>query len=254
MGISRINQTFKNLEQKNKKAFIPYIMAGDGGIEYTEELIYLLEKSGATVIELGVPFSDPVADGPTIQAADERALKNGTNLYEIIELIEKVRRTSDIPIVLMTYLNPILQYGIERFCKMSSKAGADGIIVPDLPLEEWGIIEGYLAEYEMAMIPLVTPTSGEERIKTLCERGKGYVYTVTVAGVTGTRTELAKGINNLLEKVKKISSLPVVAGFGISTKEQVEEISKYADGVVVGSKIVELANKRDLEAIKALVC
>ncbi|MDP4178896.1 MAG: tryptophan synthase subunit alpha [Bacillota bacterium] len=250
MGLERINKKFDKLKEEGKKAFIPYIMAGDGGMEKTEKLIYLLEGIGASVIELGAPFSDPVADGPTIQAADERSLSRGTNLKEILEFVEKIRHNTQIPIVIMGYLNPIMQFGISKFCDECSRVGVDGLIIPDLPYEEWSIIKDDVKKNNIALIPLVTPTSGAHRIKILSSEGTGYVYTVTVAGVTGSRREFNNDLYELLEEVKSISNIPVVAGFGISTKAHVQEIEKYCDGVVVGSKIVELAHINNFDEIK----
>lgn len=252
MSVERINDTFEKLKEQGKKAFIPYIMAGDGGLEFTEKLLYFLEELGASIIELGVPFSDPVADGPTIQAADERALSLGTSLKEILAFVKRIRTNTNIPIVLMSYLNPIMQFGIEKFCSECSHVQVDGIIIPDLPYEEWDMIEGDLKKNNIALIPLVTPTSGAERIEKLSLRGTGYVYTVTVAGVTGSRNNFNSNLYELLDEVKSISPIPVVAGFGISTLEQIQKIEKCCDGVVVGSKIVELANKKDFQEIRNL--
>ncbi|OFI06089.1 tryptophan synthase alpha chain [Clostridium acetireducens DSM 10703] len=253
MGVSRINKAFKNLKLQNKKAIIPYIMAGDKGMEFTEKLVYTLEKLGATVIEIGVPFSDPVADGPTIQAAGKRALEKGVNIKQILDLVKKIRNNSSIPIVLMTYLNPVLQYGVEEFCNKCKEVQLDGLIIPDLPLEELEIVEPFAKKAELAIIPLVTLTSGKERIEVICRRGEGFIYTVTVTGVTGARKEMDSDLTKLLKEVKSISKLPVVAGFGISTNEQIKEITKYVDGVVVGSKIVDLAYREDFNGIAELM-
>lgn len=253
MGVSRIEKAFENLKVENKKAFIPYVMSGDKSLEYTKEVIYKLDEIGATVIELGVPFSDPGADGPTIQAAGLRALKNKVNLKAIIAMVKEIREKCEVPLILMTYVNPIIQYGIDKFTADCKAAGIDGVIVPDVPMEEFGLIENQLKENELALIPLVAPTTGVERMKELISRGSGFVYTVTIAGVTGARKELSEEVLNLLDKVKAVSSLPVVAGFGISTVEQINKVNNHCDGVVVGSKIVQLLQEDNFEEIEKLI-
>lgn len=253
MGVSRIEKAFEALKVENKKAFIPYVMSGDKSIENTKEVIYRLDEMGATVIELGVPFSDPAADGPTIQEAGLKALNNKVTLKAIISMVKEIREKSEVPLILMTYINPVLQYGIDKFGEDCKAVGVDGVIIPDLPMEELELVEKALTDNQLAIIPLVAPTTGAERIKELVSRGSGFVYTVTVAGVTGARKNLSNEVLELLDKVKSISNLPVVAGFGISSEEQINEIKNHCDGVVVGSKIVQLLAEDNFEEIEKLV-
>lgn len=253
MGINRIEKAFEVLKEENKKAFIPYVMSGDKSLEHTKEVIYKLDEMGATVIELGVPFSDPVADGPTIQQAGLKALKNKVTLKAIISMVKEIREKCEVPLILMTYVNPILQYGIEKFAIDCKSVGVDGVIIPDLPMEELDLVEKQLKENEIAIIPLVAPTTGIERVKELIRKGSGFVYTVTVAGVTGARKNLSNEVLELLDKVKSVSDLPVVAGFGISSVEQIKEINNHCDGVVVGSRIVQLLEEGNFEEIEKLI-
>jgi tryptophan synthase alpha chain len=251
--MNRIEQSFKALHGKERKAFIPYIMAGDGGLKSLTETLSTLEKFGATLIEVGVPFSDPVADGPTIQQAGIRALQNGTTLRGIIAELTKAREVVSIPIVLMTYLNPIYSYGISRFAQDIAKAGVDGCIIPDLPIEEEDLLVAELENAGIELIRLVTLTSPRERIKEISSRGKGFLYTVTVKGITGTRTEFDQEVVEFLKRVKEVSPIPVVAGFGISTESQIKELTPYCDGVIVGSKIVDLLNKKDIRGLESFM-
>jgi tryptophan synthase alpha chain len=251
--MNRIEKTFTKLAEQNKKAFVPYIMAGDGGLNCLENRLMLLEEFGATAIEVGVPFSDPVADGPTIQRAGIRALEKGTTLKGIISEISKARNSVNVPIILMTYLNPIYAYGINQFIKDIESAGIDACIIPDLPLEEEGIIAPLLSDANIELVRLVTLTTPEERLKTIAEQGKGFLYAVTVKGITGERNEYDDSLIKFLQTVKKNSSIPVLAGFGISNESQIKEITEYCDGVIVGSKIVDLFQKDLLEEMKSLM-
>jgi tryptophan synthase alpha chain len=251
--MNRFEKTFTALKENNSKAFVPYIMAGDGGLECLVDRLKLLEKFGATAIEVGVPFSDPVADGPTIQRAGIRALENGTTLKGIIEELGKARMEVNVPIVLMTYLNPIYCYGINKFVQDIRTAGVDGCIIPDLPIEEEGILTAQLEEAEIELIRLVTLTTPLERIKTIGSKGKGFLYTVTIKGITGARSEYDSELNQFLTNVKAISPIPVLAGFGISTQEQITDLTKYCDGVIVGSKIVDLFNTQNLLEMEKLM-
>jgi tryptophan synthase alpha chain len=238
--MNRIEHTFTNLTKHNKKAFVPYIMAGDGGLECLKERLITLEKFGATAIEVGVPFSDPVADGPTIQKAGLRALEAGTTLKGIIKELSTCRASLTVPIILMTYLNPVYAYGIDSFIHDIGEAGIDGCIIPDLPLEEEEMIAPKLSEANIELIRLVTLTTPVERLRLIAEQGRGFLYAVTVKGITGTRNQYDEDLNNFLKTVKKNSPIPVLAGFGISNEVQIMEITKYCDGVIVGSKIVDL--------------
>ncbi|HDR8192550.1 tryptophan synthase subunit alpha [Bacillus thuringiensis] len=249
MGVEKIKAAFEN----GKKVFIPYVMGGDGGFEKLKERIRFLDEAGASIVEIGIPFSDPVADGPTIQRAGKRALDSGVTVKGIFRALIEVRKEVQIPFVLMTYLNPVLAFGKERFVEKCLEAGVDGIIVPDLPYEEQNIIAPLLREANIALIPLVTVTSPIERIEKITSESEGFVYAVTVAGVTGVRQNFKEEIHSYLEKVKSHVNLPVVAGFGISTKEHVEEMVTICDGVVVGSKIIELLETEKREEICELI-
>ena len=251
--MNRIEQSFKVLKEQDRKAFIPYIMAGDGGLNNLTERLITLEKFGATLIEVGVPFSDPVADGPIIQQAGIRALQNGTTLRGIIAEIAKARQVVSVPIVLMTYLNPIYSYGISKFAQDIANAGVDGCIIPDLPVEEEDLIAGELEDGGIELIRLVTLTSPIERIKEISNRGKGFLYTVTVKGITGARNEFAQEVVEFLKKVKEVSPIPVVAGFGISSEKQINELTPHCDGVIVGSKIVDLLHKGDINGLESFM-
>jgi tryptophan synthase alpha chain len=251
--MNRIKQSFKRLKEKNEKAFVPYIMAGDGGMEVLGDRLAFLEKCGASAVEIGIPFSDPVADGPTIQQAGLRALGNGTTLKAVLATIASIRDKINIPLILMTYLNPVLAFGLERFAEAAQQAGIDGCIIPDLPIEEEEIIEPLLEKAGIELIRLVTLTSPDERIKEVAAKGKGYVYAVTVTGITGARSGFDENLGKFLQKVKQNSPIPVLAGFGISTPEHVKEVGQYCDGVIVGSKIVDLFYQNKLEEIEALI-
>ncbi|MDR6998253.1 tryptophan synthase subunit alpha [Neobacillus niacini] len=251
--MNRITKTFNELKKQNRKAFVPYIMAGDGGLDVLCDRLISLEKLGATAIEVGVPFSDPVADGPTIQQAGIRALANGTTLKGIISEIAKARAQISVPIVMMTYLNPIYAYGIARFVEDIKGAGVDGCIIPDLPVEEEEIIAPYLEEAQIELIRLVTLTTPIERIKDISSKGNGFLYAVTVKGITGTRNEYNHDLNQFLHTIKENSPIPVLAGFGISNETQIQEITSYCDGVIVGSKIVDLLNQNNLDELERLM-
>jgi tryptophan synthase alpha chain len=251
--MNRIERVLNHLKESKRKAFVPYLMAGDGGLECLIERLTIMEKFGATAIEVGVPFSDPVADGPTIQEAGLRALANKTTLREIIRELAIARKVVSIPILLMTYLNPIYAYGITNFVEDIKNAGIDGCIIPDLPIEEEEIITPNLEKAEIELIRLVTMTTPLERIKIISRKGKGFLYTVTVKGITGTRKDYDQNLTQFLKNVKEISPIPVLAGFGISNGTQINEISSYCDGVIVGSKIVDLFRDNDMEELKNLI-
>lgn len=238
--MGRIEKKFNDLKSKGEKALIVYLTAGDPGMEKTYEMILGLERAGVDIVEIGVPFSDPTADGPVIQAASERALKGGTTLPDILDMIEKVRKVSEIPIVLFGYYNPIFIYGNEKFAIRAKEAGVDGILVVDLPPEESGELRKYTDRSGIDFISLITPTSDDDRIKKISEKASGFIYYVSVTGVTGTKRPEIADIKRDMERIRKMTSLPVGVGFGISTPEQAGEIAKYADGVVVGSAVVRL--------------
>jgi len=229
---------------------VTFFTAGDPDLGTTEEMILLLEEAGADVIELGVPFSDPMADGPTIQLSSERALSSGTTLHGILESVQRVRTRSQIPIILMGYLNPVHAYGYEKFCRDAVNAGVDGVLLVDMPPEESRDLTVPARRYGLDVIFLLTPTSDDARIATVNKLGSGFVYYVTVTGVTGARTTVSGTLAQELSRVKQTITLPVMAGFGIATPEQAAEVGQLADGVVVGSAIVKLFEQYKGEQLK----
>ncbi len=238
--MNRLARRLTTLEDNNEKALVTFITAGDPDLATTGEMIRLLEDSGADIIELGVPFSDPMADGPTIQLSSERALAAGTTLSGILECVGSVRRSSDIPIILMGYLNPIHAYGYECFCRDAILAGVDGVLLVDMPPEESDEFLHFASVHGLNVIFLLTPTSDQSRIATVNKLGRGFIYYVTVTGVTGARQEISASLADELSRIKEKAVLPVMAGFGISTPEQAASVAALADGVVVGSAIVKL--------------
>lgn len=253
MGKQRLDEALQQCTQKGGKAFIPYIMAGDGGLDKLKKHLLFFEEAGADAIELGIPFSDPVADGPVIQEAGKRALDLGVSLRSILEALIGIRGEINIPIILMTYLNPVFAYGVDRFASDCIKAGVDGCIIPDMPLEEEGIISGSLKRAEIALIRLVTLTSPEERIKRIADGAEAFLYAVTIKGTTGARDHFEEETGRFLQKVKSVSDVPVLAGFGISTAKHVQEAGKYCDGTVVGSKVIQLLNEGTYHEIARLI-
>lgn len=235
--MSRIQEAFKN-----GKAFIPFITCGDPSIEVTEQAVYAMEKAGADLIELGIPFSDPTAEGPVIQEADLRALEAGTTTDAVIDMAARIRKNISIPMVFMTYANVVYSYGIEKFIKRAAEAGMDGIILPDVPFEEKEEFASISRKYGIDMISLIAPTS-HSRISMIAAEAEGFVYCVSSLGVTGTRTEITTNIGEMVELVKKSKNIPCAVGFGISTPKQAAKMAQSADGVIVGSAIVKLCAK-----------
>jgi len=236
--MSRIEDAFRAAKRDRRSAFVPYITAGDPGLGRTVELVRALAGIGADVVELGVPFSDPIADGPTNQRAAERALAAGTSLAGVLAAVKVVRQDLDVPIVLFTYANPVVRYGIERFAQDASSAGIDGVLFTDVPAEEMASFEEHLDASALDLIMLVTPTSDRRRMKAAARFGGGFLYLVSRTGVTGTRNDLDAELAANVRRARKASRLPVAVGFGISTPEQVARVARLADGVVVGSAIV----------------
>lgn len=236
--MNRIEKTFKELKALNKKAFIPYIMAGDPSVEKTKELVLVLEECGADIIELGVPFTDPLADGPTIQRAAERALKGGVTLKGVLALVKDLRTKTRVPLVLMTYYNPVFKYGEERFVKDAKDAGVDGVIIPDLPPDEAGELIKTAKKAGLATIFLLAPTSTEDRIKKVAAAARGFIYYVSMTGITGAQILLDGSIGKSINNIRSITDKPVAVGFGISTPEEARAVSGISDGVIVGSAIV----------------
>jgi tryptophan synthase alpha chain len=242
--VSRIAEAFKNLRAEGRRGFIPFIAAGDPNLEATRRLIVELARAGATVIELGVPFSDPVADGPTIQRASERALRNGVGLPDVLAMLADARRETDVPVILFSYYNPMLRLGVERLATEVRRAGFDGILATDLIPEESAEFNATLARHELDQIYLVAPTTSDARLKMIAARASGFIYAVSRAGVTGAREELSAEAERLVARVRTVSDLPVAVGFGISTREQVADVWRYADAAVVGSAIVAEIEKK----------
>jgi tryptophan synthase alpha chain len=238
--MSRISDTFDSLKKKGRKALIPYIMAGDPALDATKQFVFDLEAAGADIIELGVPFSDPLADGPTIQRAAERSLHNGTTLKKVLGLVKEIRKVSDIPLILMTYYNPVFKLGIETFVKKAVNAGVDGVIIPDLIPDEAKDFIKPAREYGLDTIFLLAPTSTSERINRVVKSSSGFLYYVSMTGITGSKLSIEKSMKETLNSIKGITDKPVAVGFGISRPEEASAIAKLADGVIVGSAIVKL--------------
>ena len=236
--MGRIENAFTNLKQHGRKGFIPFITAGDPDLATTEQILIELANAGATVIELGVPFSDPMADGPVIQRASERALKKSFGLDDLFDMVARARRQIETPIILFSYFNPLLQFGVKRLATTAKDAGIDGVLVTDMTPEESGAVEAELRANDLDMIFLVAPTSTDERLKLVAEHASGFVYAVSRAGVTGTRETVSAEAEKLVTRMRQFTSLPIAVGFGISNVEQVKDVQRYADAVVVGSAIV----------------
>jgi tryptophan synthase alpha chain len=243
--MSRLSEAFAK-----RKALITFITAGDPSLPATEKLIYDLEKSSADIIELGIPFSDPLADGPVIQASHQRALRKDISLSDVFKLVSKVRGKTQVPICFMLSYNLIQNYGDEKFYKDCERVGVDGVIIPDLPPEEG---QAPKVKGQVDTIYLVAPTSTDERVKLVAGKSSGFVYLISVAGITGKRQGLAEDIQGLVGRVKKYTKLPVAVGFGISTPAQAAEVARSADGVIVGSAIVDLIAKNKIKSVPKFV-
>jgi len=237
--MGRIEAKFKTLKEKGEKALVVYLTAGCPNLEATLEMIPSLEKAGADIIELGVPFSDPTADGPVIQASSQKALKNGTTLANVLNLVSEVRKFSEVPIVLFGYYNPIFAYGNENFAKKASEVGVDGILVVDLPFEEADELRHFTDPRGIDLIALIAPTTGKERIRRIAAAATGFLYFVSITGVTGTLKPAVEDIRRGVERIREISSLPTAIGFGISAPTQAAEIAAFGDGIVVGSALMQ---------------
>lgn len=238
--MSRIETTFEQLKRDGRKALITFITAGDPDLALTERLVPEMAAAGADIIELGIPFSDPMADGPTIQLSSERALAGGVNLKSILASVKNIRKVCAVPILLMGYCNPVLAFGPEMFCREAAKAGVDALLLVDLPPEEAGELVSLAKKHGIDFISLLTPTSDLSRIRKIKKTGSGFIYYVSVAGVTGARASVADDIGIMVEKIRREAALPVAVGFGISTPAQAGSVARLADGVVVGSALVKL--------------
>ena len=247
--MNRIDIVFKTLKRERKKALIPFITAGDPDLATTKELVFTLEECGAHIIELGVPFSDPLADGPVIQAASLRALRQGVSLARVLRLVEDIRQETEIPLVLMTYYNPVFQLGLENTARQAALAGVDGFIIPDLPPEEAGEWRELAGVNNLDVIFLVAPNTLQSRARFVASKTSGFLYAVSVTGITGKRKGISEGLRNYLRMLRGVTRKPLAVGFGISTPSQVKEISPLSDGVIVGSALVDLVahygKKRD---------
>jgi tryptophan synthase alpha chain len=238
--MGRISQTFARLQKAHERALIPYVTAGDPNLETTKMLVHEMVRRGGDLIEIGVPFSDPLADGPIIQRASQRALQGGTTLRKILHMVGELRRDVDVPLVLMTYYNPVFRYGEEAFVADALDAGVDGIIVPDLPPEEAQTLIDLTGDTPLDMIFLAAPTSTAARLGLISETSQGFIYYVSRLGTTGVRDQLADDLRSMLTQVRASTSKPIAVGVGVSTPEHVRQVTEMADGVVVGSAIVQL--------------
>ncbi len=227
---------------RNGKAFIPFITCGDPSLDVTEKIVYAMADAGADLIELGIPFSDPTAEGPVIQAANIRALSGGVTTDSIFDMVERIRRNTDIPMVFMTYANVVFSYGVERFVKKAAETGMDGIILPDVPFEEKEEFDSVCRQYGLDFISLIAPTS-HERISMIAKEASGFVYCVSSLGVTGMRSDITTDIGAMVKLVKTANDIPCTVGFGISTPEQAKDMAGKSDGAIVGSAIVRLCEK-----------
>jgi tryptophan synthase alpha chain len=243
--INRIKKTFNKLKKNKKKAFIVYITAGYPSLSATEKIVLELENSGVDIIEMGMPFSDPMADGLTIQKSSEKSLLAGTTLSKLLKTAKNIRKKSQIPIVLMSYLNPVYCYGIKKFVKDAIECGIDGAIFPDLPPEEAIEFEKVAKGKNFYLIFLASPTSTLERLKAITKHSKGFIYYVSLAGITGARKYLAPHISSNIKRIKHLTDKPVCVGFGVSNERQAEAISKVADGIIIGSAVIDVIRKHE---------
>ncbi|MBI4685435.1 MAG: tryptophan synthase subunit alpha [Nitrospirae bacterium] len=237
--MNRIEKRFKELKAENKKAFIPYVMAGDPSPKETKKIVLVLEECGADIVELGVPFTDPLADGPTIQRAAERAIKKRVTLKRVISLVRDLRRRTEIPLILMTYYNPVFKYGDERFIGDAKEAGVDGVIIPDLPPDEAGEFIKFARKKDIATIFLLAPTSTDERIKKVAVSSRGFIYYVSMTGITGSRLLIDNSTGRSIRNIRRITDKPIAVGFGVSNPDEAKAVAKISEGVIVGSAIVK---------------
>jgi len=243
--MNRIKKRFEDLKGEGRKGFIPFVTAGDPDIETSLEIILKLAECGADVIELGVPFSDPMADGPTIQRSSQRALASGTNLKAVLQIVRQFRTHAATPIVLFSYLNPLMQFGIEKLADTAAEIGVDAILVTDAVDVEAKEISELLSAKDVDLISLIAPTTTDERLKCISDSASGFVYAVSRAGVTGARAEMSNAAEELVERARKFTDLPIAVGFGISTRAQILDVWRYADAAVVGSAIVAEIERSD---------
>jgi len=244
--MSRIGATFA---QSSHKALIAYVTVGHPSTDTTLEVVPALVEGGCDIVELGIPFSDPLSDGATIQRASHHALEQGVTPQSCLEVATRLRQTLDVPLIFMSYYNPLLRYGLEPFCTACSEAGVDGLIIPDLPPEEGTELEGVAQRHELDLIYLLTPTSTEERIRLVAARSRGFVYAVSLKGTTGARNDLPADLEAFLARLKSIALQPVCVGFGVATPQQAQRVAAAADGVIIGSRIMEIVESSEQPAL-----
>ncbi len=238
--MSRLADTFARLRAEQKRGLVTYVTAGDPDIPRTERILAALDRAGADVLEVGIPFSDPLADGPVIQRATERALASGTTLAGVLDMLARLRSVITAPVVVFSYANPILRFGAERFADRAREAGVDGVLILDLPIEEAGEFRALLASRGIDTILLLSPTTSESRLKEAARLGSGFLYAISRLGVTGARDLVADGAEAIVRRIRAVSDLPVALGFGISKPEHVREVGRWADAAVVGSAIANV--------------
>jgi len=251
--MNKISQAFQ--KKDGKKAFIAFLTGGDPDLETTENLIVAMAEAGVDIVEIGIPFSDPIAEGLVIQAADERALANGCTVDKLFDMVKRLRPKVSIPLLFMTYINPIFAYGKERFMERCAACGVDGVIVPDAPFEEKGELAAECAKYGVCQISMIAPTS-EERIEMIAKSAEGFLYCVSSLGVTGVRSEISGAAAEMIRQAKKVTQVPCAVGFGISTPEQARKMAAVSDGVIIGSAIVKLVaefGRESAEPVKQFV-
>ncbi|NSL52193.1 tryptophan synthase subunit alpha [Calidifontibacillus erzurumensis] len=236
----------------NGKAFIPFITAGHPSLEITEQLVYEMAASGADLIELGIPFSDPIAEGPVIQESTQCALQAGTTTDKIFDMVKRIREKCDVPLAFMTYVNPIFTYGPERFMKKCQELQVDAVIIPDLPYEEHEELRPFCSKYGIALISLIAPTS-KDRIRMIAKEAEGFIYCVSSMGVTGVRQNIGNEVEDMIKLVKEVKDIPCAIGFGISTPEQAKRMAQISDGVIVGSAIVKIISQYGVDCVPHVV-
>lgn len=246
--MSRLESTFARIRSNGHPGLVTYMTAGDPDLERSAAILRALDRGGADVIEVGVPFSDPLADGPVIQRATERALASGTTLSRVLDMVEGVRADVAAPVVIFSYANPVLRLGAERFADRAQRAGVDGVLLLDLPIEEAGDFRGMMAARGVDTIFLLSPTTTEARLRTAAALGRGFLYAISRLGVTGARDRVADGAREMVERIRAVSELPVAIGFGISRPEHVREVGQWADAAVVGSALVNVIAEAGADA------
>ncbi len=236
--MAQIGDKFAELRKAGRKGFIPFVSAGDPDLAVSREIVLALSRNGADIIELGVPFTDPMADGPTIQASSQRALDSGTTLADILQMVRDLRQEIDTPVVLFSYLNPLFRYGFEKLAAEAAEAGVDGVLVTDAVDEVAFVISSVMRSRDLDLISLIAPTTSDERLGRIAANASGFIYAVSRAGVTGAQSETSSAAQELVSRARRFTDLPIAVGFGISTRQQIEDVWRYADAAVVGSAIV----------------